>query len=96
MLKTIFGVLATIWMLLEITGEIHNITIYDVSGFFEKALDATRGLLATDHVILNHGQVTRMTPELAPPSPNYHATPTGGHFSSRQIQRASLPYTAGL
>ncbi|GFV77003.1 hypothetical protein TNCV_690731 [Trichonephila clavipes] len=40
---------------------------------------ATRGLLATDHVILNHGQVTRTTPELAPPSPNYHTTPTGGH-----------------
>ncbi|GFU88639.1 uncharacterized protein TNCV_4443161 [Trichonephila clavipes] len=26
-----------------------------------------RGLLATDHVILNHGQVTWTTPELAPP-----------------------------
>ncbi|GFV68509.1 uncharacterized protein TNCV_3129651 [Trichonephila clavipes] len=35
----------------------------------------TRGLLATDHVILNHGQVTWTTPELAPP-PNYHTTPT--------------------
>ncbi|GFV98599.1 uncharacterized protein TNCV_1452851 [Trichonephila clavipes] len=33
---------------------------------------ATRGLLATDHVILNHGQVTWTTPELAPHSPNYH------------------------
>ncbi|GFY07432.1 uncharacterized protein TNCV_5086171 [Trichonephila clavipes] len=33
---------------------------------------STRGLLATDHVILNHGQVTWTTPELAPPSPNYH------------------------
>ncbi|GFW43811.1 uncharacterized protein TNCV_2854441 [Trichonephila clavipes] len=30
-------------------------------------LDTTRGLLATDHVILNHGQVTWTTPELAPP-----------------------------
>ncbi|GFV91480.1 uncharacterized protein TNCV_2384401 [Trichonephila clavipes] len=30
-------------------------------------LKATRGLLATDHVILNHGQVTWTTPELAPP-----------------------------
>ncbi|GFU65870.1 hypothetical protein TNCV_5011681 [Trichonephila clavipes] len=58
-------------------------------------LPTTRGLLATDHVILNHGQVTWMTPELAPPSPNYHATPTGGRFSSKQIQRTSLPYTAG-
>ncbi|GFU88021.1 uncharacterized protein TNCV_1335901 [Trichonephila clavipes] len=28
---------------------------------------ATRGLLAMDHVILNHGQVTWTTPELAPP-----------------------------
>ncbi|GFW20028.1 hypothetical protein TNCV_867341 [Trichonephila clavipes] len=46
---------------------------------------ATRGLLATDHVILNHGQVTWTTPELAPHSPNYHTTPTGGRFSSRQI-----------
>ncbi|GFW63199.1 uncharacterized protein TNCV_581391 [Trichonephila clavipes] len=27
----------------------------------------TRGLLATDHVILNHGQVTWTTSELAPP-----------------------------
>ncbi|GFT62411.1 uncharacterized protein TNCV_4717751 [Trichonephila clavipes] len=33
---------------------------------------ATRGLLAADHVILNHGQVTWTTPELAPPSPNYY------------------------
>ncbi|GFT12601.1 uncharacterized protein TNCV_5093871 [Trichonephila clavipes] len=30
-------------------------------------VQATRGLLATDHVILNHGQVTWTTPELAPP-----------------------------
>ncbi|GFW68198.1 transposable element Tcb1 transposase [Trichonephila clavipes] len=35
----------------------------------------TRGLLATDHVILNHGQVTWTTPELGSPSPNYHTTP---------------------
>ncbi|GFX64764.1 uncharacterized protein TNCV_4682391 [Trichonephila clavipes] len=28
---------------------------------------STRGLLATDHVILNHSQVTWTTPELAPP-----------------------------
>ncbi|GFV21899.1 hypothetical protein TNCV_4525861 [Trichonephila clavipes] len=30
------------------------------------ASTATRGLLATDHVIQNHGQVTWTTPELAP------------------------------
>ncbi|GFY32770.1 HTH_48 domain-containing protein [Trichonephila clavipes] len=55
--------------------KIHNI---------ERNVDSTtaRGLLATDHVILNHGQVTWTTPELAPPSPNYHTTPTGGHFTN--------------
>ncbi|GFU51308.1 uncharacterized protein TNCV_2535641 [Trichonephila clavipes] len=31
------------------------------------AVPATRGLLVTDHVILNHGQETWTTPELAPP-----------------------------
>ncbi|GFT98033.1 uncharacterized protein TNCV_3125961 [Trichonephila clavipes] len=36
--------------------------------------EATRGLLWTDHVILDHGQVTWATPELAPTSPNYHTT----------------------
>ncbi|GFU62592.1 hypothetical protein TNCV_5003451 [Trichonephila clavipes] len=29
-------------------------------------LETVRGLLSTDHVILNHGQVTWTTPELAP------------------------------
>ncbi|GFY02155.1 hypothetical protein TNCV_5100161 [Trichonephila clavipes] len=38
--------------------------------------EATRGLLVTVHVILNHGQVTWATPDL-PSSPNYHTTPTG-------------------
>ncbi|GFT43227.1 uncharacterized protein TNCV_2520851 [Trichonephila clavipes] len=33
----------------------------------QRSCRATRGLLATDHVILNHGQVTWTTPELAPP-----------------------------
>ncbi|GFT01721.1 uncharacterized protein TNCV_4205341 [Trichonephila clavipes] len=36
-------------------------------GNFGISKAATRGLLATDHVILNHGQVTWTTPELAPP-----------------------------
>ncbi|GFV74232.1 pro-Pol polyprotein [Trichonephila clavipes] len=57
----------------------------DFFGPLPETTEATRGLLATDHVILNHGQVTWTTPELASPSPNYHTTPTGGHFSSRQI-----------
>ncbi|GFT29024.1 hypothetical protein TNCV_3586751 [Trichonephila clavipes] len=46
---------------------------------------ATRGLLATDHVTLNQGQMTWTTPDMTPLSPNYHTTATGGHFSSRQF-----------
>ncbi|GFY13753.1 hypothetical protein TNCV_4961231 [Trichonephila clavipes] len=33
----------------------------------------TRGLLATNHVSLNHVQVMWTTSELAPPPPNYHS-----------------------
>ncbi|GFU66143.1 hypothetical protein TNCV_2858161 [Trichonephila clavipes] len=52
----------------------------------------TRRLLTTDSEILNHGQVIRTTPELAPPShPNFHTTPTGGRLNTRQIKRASPP-----
>ncbi|GFU91501.1 hypothetical protein TNCV_2542691 [Trichonephila clavipes] len=43
--------------------------------------NATRGLLATDLVILNHGQVTKTTPKLAPSSPNFRTIPTGGRLS---------------
>ncbi|GFV13599.1 uncharacterized protein TNCV_68021 [Trichonephila clavipes] len=35
---------------------------------------AARGWLVTDLVVLNDGQVTRTTPELAPHSSNFHAT----------------------
>ncbi|GFV58554.1 hypothetical protein TNCV_2915431 [Trichonephila clavipes] len=45
------------------------------------SIASTRRLLATDHVILNHGQVTWTTPELALLSPNYHTTPTGGRLA---------------
>ncbi|GFW74032.1 hypothetical protein TNCV_545561 [Trichonephila clavipes] len=57
---------------------------------------ATRGLLATDLVILNHGQVTRMTPELAPTSPNSHTTPAGGRLSPDRFNVYQPVYTAGL
>ncbi|GFV57558.1 uncharacterized protein TNCV_4399141 [Trichonephila clavipes] len=62
----------------------------------------TRGLLVTDHVILNHGQVTWTTPELAPPllttTPhqredvsdldrfNVHRCPTRRDFSGTGIE----------
>ncbi|GFW57157.1 hypothetical protein TNCV_540741 [Trichonephila clavipes] len=36
-----------------------------------------KGKTAMGFAILNHAQVTRTTPELALPSPNYHTTPMG-------------------
>ncbi|GFX87317.1 uncharacterized protein TNCV_3368871 [Trichonephila clavipes] len=55
----------------------------------QREFETTRGLLATDHVILNHGQVTWTTPELAPPSPNYHTTPTAERLAQlRESVRA--------
>ncbi|GFU31905.1 hypothetical protein TNCV_1111601 [Trichonephila clavipes] len=42
---------------------------------------ATQGQLATDLITLSHSQVTGMTPELPPPSPCFHTTPTGGRLS---------------
>ncbi|GFV53203.1 hypothetical protein TNCV_1065621 [Trichonephila clavipes] len=42
---------------------------------------AKRGLVAVNLIILNRSQVTRTTPELASPSPNFHTTPTGGSLS---------------
>ncbi|GFY22662.1 hypothetical protein TNCV_2179231 [Trichonephila clavipes] len=49
-----------------------------------------------DFEILNHGQVKRMTPELASPSPNFHTTPTGGRLSVDKFNVHQLLYTAGL
>ncbi|GFT53848.1 putative RNA-directed DNA polymerase from transposon X-element [Trichonephila clavipes] len=46
--------------------EVTNVLIAAADLFIPK-VSTTRGLLATDHVILNHGQVTWTTPELAPP-----------------------------
>ncbi|GFV45932.1 uncharacterized protein TNCV_1977681 [Trichonephila clavipes] len=42
-------------------------TMVDIVPPDDQYLCAARGLLATDHAILNHGQVTWTTPELAPP-----------------------------
>ncbi|GFT77916.1 hypothetical protein TNCV_4122241 [Trichonephila clavipes] len=53
-----------------------KLRIHDLTAVKSVAiLETTRGLLATDYVILNHGQVTWTTPELAPLS--LTTTPTG-------------------
>ncbi|GFW19122.1 uncharacterized protein TNCV_254491 [Trichonephila clavipes] len=63
----------------DIYGD-NSVTKLECIGHIQKKI--TRWLLATDHVILNHGQVTWMTPELAPTF--LTTTPSGGRFSSRQ------------
>ncbi|GFT63753.1 integrase catalytic domain-containing protein [Trichonephila clavipes] len=55
--KWLLGRVVKIYM-----GKDKKVRVVDI-----KTGKATRGLLATDHVIFNHGQVTWMTPELAPP-----------------------------
>ncbi|GFX72856.1 hypothetical protein TNCV_2864631 [Trichonephila clavipes] len=60
-------------------------------GILKSHCSATRGLLATDHVILDHGQVTRTTPELTLPSPNYHTTPTGGCLWDTKTKKEKNP-----
>ncbi|GFS84126.1 uncharacterized protein TNCV_2365111 [Trichonephila clavipes] len=58
---------------------------------------ATRGLLATDLVVWNHGQVTRSPPELAPVSPNYHTTPKRGNFElTTDFKCIALKHTEGF
>ncbi|GFV45019.1 uncharacterized protein TNCV_2169781 [Trichonephila clavipes] len=47
--------------------ETNNETPDSMSSEMRNIIKTTRGILATDHVILNHGQVTWTTPELAPP-----------------------------
>ncbi|GBM75492.1 hypothetical protein AVEN_183808-1 [Araneus ventricosus] len=39
------------------------------------------GYFVTDHVILNRGQMTRTTAELAAASPSFPTTPEGGHLT---------------
>ncbi|GBM17578.1 hypothetical protein AVEN_80881-1 [Araneus ventricosus] len=50
------------------------------------------GYFGTDFVILNHSQMTRTTPELAPPSPNFHATPMGGRLATMYDLACNRPH----
>ncbi|GFV58872.1 hypothetical protein TNCV_4132341 [Trichonephila clavipes] len=53
---------------------------------------STQGLLAPDHVILNHGQMKWTTPDLAPSSPNYHTTPFSGTGLELVTRQATIRY----
>ncbi|GFU88227.1 uncharacterized protein TNCV_846201 [Trichonephila clavipes] len=48
-------------------GNVSKLKMLQKMGVEPGGIFTTRELLATDHVILNHGQVTWTTPELAPP-----------------------------
>ncbi|GFX13736.1 uncharacterized protein TNCV_599461 [Trichonephila clavipes] len=56
---------------------------------------AARGLLGTDLVILNHGQVTKTTPELAPFSPSFHTISMGGCLSHYRFNVHRPPLRGG-
>ncbi|GBN29803.1 hypothetical protein AVEN_33460-1, partial [Araneus ventricosus] len=49
----------------------------------------------TSLVILNHCQMTRTTPELAPPS-NFCTTPEGGNLATTDLTCTRPAYTAVL
>ncbi|GBM02363.1 hypothetical protein AVEN_138471-1 [Araneus ventricosus] len=49
-----------------------------------------------DLVILNSGQMTRMTSELASPSPNLSTTPAGWHLTPTDLMCTSPTYTMVL
>ncbi|GBM64899.1 hypothetical protein AVEN_30284-1 [Araneus ventricosus] len=51
------------------------------------------GYFGTDLVILNHSHMTRTIPELVLPSPNFHATPTGGRLATRYDLTRNKPHT---
>ncbi|GBM29902.1 hypothetical protein AVEN_246462-1 [Araneus ventricosus] len=51
------------------------------------------GNLWTDVIILNRGQVTRTTLELAPPYPNFRSTPAGGRLATAYGLACARPYT---
>ncbi|GFX93613.1 hypothetical protein TNCV_1587901 [Trichonephila clavipes] len=54
----------------------NNAAPVPITSEMRNVLKTTRGLLATDLVILNHGQGPKTTPELPSPSPFFHTTPT--------------------
>ncbi|GFV92391.1 integrase catalytic domain-containing protein [Trichonephila clavipes] len=78
-----------------------ELSSFEREGIFTSHCSATRGLLVTDLVIFNHGQVTRTTPELTPPSPitphqrkevwaldrfKVHRSPTRWIFSGNRLE----------
>ncbi|GFW90386.1 uncharacterized protein TNCV_3509341 [Trichonephila clavipes] len=98
---------------LNIAPETTRHLVESMSRRLEAVISAkgTRGLLATDHVILNYGQVTWTTPELAPPllttTPhqredvsaldrlNVHRCPTRRVFSGTGLEPVTKQATVG-
>ncbi|GBL91899.1 hypothetical protein AVEN_172806-1 [Araneus ventricosus] len=55
--------------------------------------EATRGIFWDGKGILNHGQMTRTTPELAPSSPSFCTRPAGGRLDSTYDFTDNRPHT---
>ncbi|GBN25944.1 hypothetical protein AVEN_273345-1 [Araneus ventricosus] len=60
-----------------------NAKLNEIVTLKEKELE---GYFGTDLVILNLGQVTRTSFELAPPSPNFLTTPAGGRLAHARFE----------
>ncbi|GFW66016.1 hypothetical protein TNCV_588421 [Trichonephila clavipes] len=69
------------------------------TGFYVRHIQqeraVSRGLLETNLLNLNLGQVTRTKPERRHPSPNSYTVPTGGRLSIDKLHNGPL-YTAGF
>ncbi|GBL85951.1 hypothetical protein AVEN_63254-1 [Araneus ventricosus] len=64
--------------------------------YLHPVLKQREGYFGTDLVILNRGQMTKATPELAASSPSFHSTPAGGHLASTDLTCTRLAYMAVL
>ncbi|GFT24530.1 uncharacterized protein TNCV_3253371 [Trichonephila clavipes] len=87
------------WIDFDVRGSIfHSVRIRQCTRLTDLNSDyeTTRALLAMGPQLLNPAQVTRTTPELTTPSPNFHSKPTGGRLSPDTFDVHQLLYTMGL
>ncbi|GBO28401.1 hypothetical protein AVEN_212594-1 [Araneus ventricosus] len=68
---------------------INNVKVILTSRFLKQR----EGYLGMDIVMLNRCQMTRATPEPAPPSPSFRATPSGERLATTYDLAYSRPHT---
>ncbi|GFT30510.1 hypothetical protein TNCV_2377881 [Trichonephila clavipes] len=80
-----------------------SICLQEIGSFAERG-GSSRHALAHKHklhksldlVILTHGQVKSMTPELVRHSPNFHTAPTGVVFASTDLTRITSLHSSSV